>query len=62
MHLNYNTTKHLTVDDVERIIKDHLKSEGFVATSITFDITKEICGYGPGEHECLNFKGVTVRS
>lgn len=62
MHLNYNTTIHLTVADVERIIKDYLKSEGFDATSITFDITKEICGIGPGEHECVNFKGITVRS
>jgi hypothetical protein len=62
MHLNYNTTIHLSVEDVEKIIKDFLEKEGFNAISITFDVKREICGYGPGEHECVNFKGVTARS
>lgn len=62
MHLNYNTTIHLSVADVEKIIKEFLEKEGFVAKSLSFDVHKEICGIGPGEHECINFKGVTARS
>lgn len=62
MHLNYNTTIHLSAEDCEKIIKDFLEKEGFDAKSLTFDVHKETCGYGPGEHECINFKGVTARS
>ena len=62
MNLNYNTTIYLSVAEAEKIIKEFLEKEGFVVTSLTFDFHKEICGYGPGEHECINFKGVTARS
>lgn len=62
MLLNYNTTIHLSAVDCEKIIKDFLEKEGFIAKSMTFDVHRETCGIGLGEHECINFKGVTVRS
>jgi len=62
MHLNYNTTIHLSTKDCEKIIKDFLEKEGFIAKSISFDVHKEICGLGESERECVNFKGVTARS
>lgn len=62
MHLNYNTTVHLSADDCEKIIKDFIKKEtGMDVTSISFEVKKEICGIGIAEHECTNFKGITVR-
>lgn len=62
MLLNYNTTIHLSAEEVEKIIKDFLEKEGFVTTSLSFDVHREICGIGPAEHECINFKGVTARN
>jgi len=62
MRLNYNTTIHLTPDEVTQIIKDHLAKEGFETATISFDVVSEICGYGTSERECINFKGVTARS
>jgi len=62
MHLNYNTTVHLSADDCEKIIKDFIKKEtGMDVTNMSFEVKKEICGIGLGEHECTNFKGITVR-
>jgi len=60
--MNYNITVHLGVDDISAILKKHfLKERNMVVGDMQFSIVKEICGYGPGEHECINFKGITFK-
>jgi hypothetical protein len=62
MQTNYETTIHLSADDVNDIIKHYLQNvKGIKASTIKFDISTQICGIGPGEYECTNFKGATVR-
>lgn len=62
MQLNYDITVHLSADDVSAIIKDYLlKEKGLVVGKITYDNVKQLCGFGTGEYECINFKGATAR-
>ncbi len=60
MNLNYETTIHLSEEDIKNIIIQHLKLNKKLDTlNITFDITKQMLGYGPTEF--YNFKGATIR-
>lgn len=62
MQLNYDTTLHLSVYDIEKILKQYLEAElGLIMDSIQFDVVTETCGYGTFEHECHNLKGATLK-
>jgi len=62
MQMNYNITVHLGTDDITAILTQHfLEKRGLIVGDLRYNIVTEICGIGPGEHECHNFKGVTFK-
>lgn len=58
--ITFNTTVHVSVYDLETMIKEYiLLKQGVTVDNIKFDIVSEICGID--QTPCANLKGVTLQ-
>lgn len=63
MDIKHNMTLTFKSDEVKNIIIEYLEREGFITSNynISFDIKRQIEGYGMMEHEVTEFQGITVK-
>ncbi|HET8688415.1 MAG TPA: hypothetical protein VFM18_17530 [Methanosarcina sp.] len=58
--IKIDTTLYVSHDDLKEIIKQYFATKGIEVSSVNWNFTKEMRGYGPGEQEFTDFKGVTL--
>ena len=62
MEVVRTVTVNISPDELEDIVKEYLKREGFEPNDakIDFKVSSHIEGYGYGEHEVKTFDGCNV--